>query len=367
MKSFLSYPSEQRSVARALYDFLCSIGIQPWFDQESLIGGQDWDRERKIAQRAVDLTFLVLSPETISRSGVIQREVKEILDLLETRPLGHTFLVSLRTRDISVPPELGRYQYIDFFRSGWEAKIGRAVRLKLQELRESEPPTLTAFLAAQESAQGVQFKALRFHTQAAEAQADYFVYQQSGEYWEYINAEIVADIVGGFLAAKYAEIRGDVPAPNYWVRRVEEHFRQGELVSLRIDASQYFGGAYPNHGVYTMNFGGADVGKVGIRELFGYDTDVRRLIFDHCNRAYRGRGGDDNEVTLREDDSYSDAWQKISQWSFSEAGLLISLSEWSDLPHVLGINEALIPWGEVKAKVAARYRPTPLGQFIASR
>jgi len=102
MKSFLSYPSEQRSVARALYDFLCSIGIQPWFDQESLIGGQDWDRERKIAQRAVDLTFLVLSPETISRPGVIQREVKEILDLLETRPLGHTFLVSLRTRDISV-------------------------------------------------------------------------------------------------------------------------------------------------------------------------------------------------------------------------------------------------------------------------
>lgn len=366
MKSFLSYPSEQRNIARALYDFLCLIGIRPWFDQESLIAGQDWDRERKAAQRAADLTFLVLSPETISRPGVIQREVKEILDILESKPLGHTFLVSLRTRDINVPPELGKYQYIDFFRSGWDAKVARAVRLKLQELKESESPMLTAFLEAQERAQGIQFKALRFHTENTEVQADYFVYQQSGEYWEYVNAEVVADVVGGFLGAKNAEARGEAPAPNYWVRRVEEHFRRGELVSLRIDASQYFGGAYPNNGVYTMNFGGAEVGKVGIRELFGHDTEVCHLIFDHCNRAYRGRGGEDIETTIREDND-SDPWEKIRQWNFSETGLLISLSEWSDLPHVLGINEALIPWRDVKAKVAARFRLTPLGQFIATR
>jgi hypothetical protein len=367
MKSFLSYPSEQRSVARALYDFLRSMGIQPWFDQESLVAGQDWDRERKMAQRAADLTYLVLSPETISRPGVIQREVKEILDLLESRPLGHTFLVSLRTHDINVPPELGRYQYIDFFRSGWEAKIARAVRLKLQELKESEPPPLTAFLEAQERAQGIQFKALRFHTENAEAQADYFIYQQAGEYWDYINAEIVADIVGGFLGAKSAPVRTGQPAPNYWGRRVEEHFRRGELVSLRIDASQYFGGAYPNHGVYTMNFCGADVGKVSLKELFEYHSDVRRLIIDHCNKAYRDRSGDDdNTVTIREDD-FGDPWRKISQFNFGDIGLLISLSEWSDLPHVLGINQALVPWSELKAKVAEKYGATPLGQFIASR
>jgi len=365
MRSFLSYPSEQRNIARAIYDFLRSTNIQPWFDQESLVAGQDWDRERKMAQRAADLTFLVLSPETVSRPGVIQREVKEILDLLESKPLGHTFLVSLRTRDMNVPPELGKYHYIDFFRSGWQAKVARAVRLRFQDLNENEPPALSAFLEAQERAQGIQFKALRFQTMNAEAQADYFVYQHAGEYWEFINAEIVSDIVGGFLGAKIMGSAPSPPAPNYWFRRVEEHFRQGELVSLRIDASQYSGGAYPNHGVYTMNFGGADVGKVSIRDLFGYDSDVRRLIFDHCNAALRDRTGDD-EPFIRED-SYSDPWRKVAQWNFSETGLLISLSEWSDLPHVLAMNEALIPWSEVKAKVAAKYRPTPLGQFIASR
>jgi hypothetical protein len=44
MKSFLSYPSEQRSIARALYDFLLSIGVRPWFDQEDLVAGQEWER-----------------------------------------------------------------------------------------------------------------------------------------------------------------------------------------------------------------------------------------------------------------------------------------------------------------------------------
>jgi hypothetical protein len=187
MKSFLSYPSEQRSVGRALYDFLVSIGIRPWFDQESLVAGQEWDRERKIAQRAADLTFLVLSPETISRPGVIQREVKEILELLADKPLGHTFLVSLRTQDINVSPELGRYQYIDFYRSGWQPRMARAVRLRLEQLHESEPPLLTAFLEAQERAQGIHFKALRHHGPNTSAEADYFVYQQLSDYWDYIQ------------------------------------------------------------------------------------------------------------------------------------------------------------------------------------
>ena len=149
MNSFLSYPSEQRSVARALYDFLQSLGIQPWFDQKNLVAGQDWDRERKIAQRAADLTFLVLSPETVSRQGVIQREVKDILERLADAPLGHTFLVSVRTQHMSVPPELGKYKYVNFFESGWQAGIARAVSLRFGQLNKTEPAELRAFLEGQ--------------------------------------------------------------------------------------------------------------------------------------------------------------------------------------------------------------------------
>jgi hypothetical protein len=248
MKSFLSYPSEQRSVARALYDFLCSMGIQPWFDQESLVAGQDWDRERKIAQRAADLTFLVLSPETVSRQGVIQREVKDMLERLADTPLGHTFLVSLRTQEMNVSPELAIYQYIDFFRSDWQARLARAVSLKCEQLQETEPTELREFLEAQERAQGIRFRALRFPG-TAKLQADYFVYQQAGEYWEYINAEIVSDIMGGFLNAKAMALSlTSGTAPKYWERQVEEHFRQGELVFCPVSSQHNYciGFGYPD-------------------------------------------------------------------------------------------------------------------------
>jgi hypothetical protein len=95
MEIFLSYPSERLKVAREVYGFLTSVGVDVWFDKESLVAGQVWDRERKEAQKRADLTVLVCSRETVEREGVIQREVKDILDLLEEKPVGDIYLSSL--------------------------------------------------------------------------------------------------------------------------------------------------------------------------------------------------------------------------------------------------------------------------------
>jgi TIR domain len=97
MKTFLSYPSENLDLAWEVYDFVRTLGVQIWFDKESLIAGQNWDRERATAQKSADLIILICSSETINKSGVIQREIKDALDLLRDKPLSHIFLVSLRT------------------------------------------------------------------------------------------------------------------------------------------------------------------------------------------------------------------------------------------------------------------------------
>ena len=80
MKTFLSYPSERLDAAHRVFDFVRSLGIEIWFDKDTLVGGQDWDRERSKAQATTDLTLLICSPETISRTGVIQREIKDNLN-----------------------------------------------------------------------------------------------------------------------------------------------------------------------------------------------------------------------------------------------------------------------------------------------
>jgi hypothetical protein len=111
---FLSYPSERGDVARTVYDFLKSLDIDVWFDKESLVAGQDWNRERAEAQRRANLTVLICSPETIERPGVIQREVKTILELLDDKPFGQIYLVTVRTHEVAIPPELAKYHYVDF-------------------------------------------------------------------------------------------------------------------------------------------------------------------------------------------------------------------------------------------------------------
>jgi hypothetical protein len=362
MKSFLSYPSEQLAIARAVYDFLCSIGVRPWFDKESLIAGQDWDRERQGAQRAADLTFLVLSPETVTRQGVIQREVKEILELLKDKPLGHIFLVSLRTKAVPVPPEFLKFQYIDYL-LGWESKLARAVALRFDQLGLQTPTKLTTFLQTQEREQRVQFKALRFHDERVDAQTDYFVYQHGGDYWDYVNAEIISDVVGGFLRVKGQKVQTDRLV--YWQRKVEEHFRQGDLISLRISAIHDFGGAYPNYGVYTKNFGGPDLAEVRLEDLFDHITETAYLIHEYCNQDIKRQRPDHSDYDLPR--STSHPWAYLGQWGFSSGGLHIWLSELVGLPHAFGILEVVMPWVHLKPLVSSDFHDTSLGRFILSR
>src|ERR1700693_2323421 len=133
MEVFLSYPSERLSVARSVYEFLRSLDVDVWFDKESLVPGQDWDRERADAQSRADLTVLICSPETFERGGIIQREVKTILALMNDKPLGKIYLVSMRTEEIGFPPELARYHWIDYFSPDWQVQLGRSIWQKFQE------------------------------------------------------------------------------------------------------------------------------------------------------------------------------------------------------------------------------------------
>ena len=81
MKIFLSYPSERLTQAREIYAFLVSLGLNVWFDKESLVAGQDWERESGKAQRNADLIVQICSVEVISKTGIIQREIRNTCSL----------------------------------------------------------------------------------------------------------------------------------------------------------------------------------------------------------------------------------------------------------------------------------------------
>lgn len=375
MNTFLSYPSEKHESAKEVYDFIRSLCIPIWFDRESLIAGQQWDREIALAQRSADLIILICSPETVGKSGVIQREIKEAIDLAKDKPLGHVFLVPIRTEEISLPQELNRYHYVDLFRSGWQLKLAQSIKLRLEQLGSSSPAALAAFFETKEIEGKIELKTLRFEGKNYEAQADYFLYRRPGLFWDYVNAEITSDAAGGFLRAK-------VHGPNCfkdrgytgeWSLRVEEHFSRGELVSLTFAEWADWGGAHPTRGVYAKNYGAQEGGKIAIEELFDHNIETLDYIRKYCELQVRlelwdGKEESDYSLPRYDDDSeiYIDPWELFSQWNFDDNGLHIWLGQHSGLPFVMGTFNVLIPWALLKDKVATDYLKTSIGQLIIS-
>lgn len=109
MKIFLGYPSERAEIAREIYEFLKTHDNDVWYDKASLVGGDDWDRERLAAQKDADLVVHLISVEVLTRSGVVNREIKQTLKFAEDQPFGTTYVVPIRLDDLRMPDELLRF------------------------------------------------------------------------------------------------------------------------------------------------------------------------------------------------------------------------------------------------------------------
>jgi TolB-like protein len=91
---FLSYASEDRAAAQALRDALPGYGLEVWYDESDLIGGDVWDQKIRRQIRECDYFMPVISTHTEARhEGYFRREwrlaVERTLDMADD----HIFLV----------------------------------------------------------------------------------------------------------------------------------------------------------------------------------------------------------------------------------------------------------------------------------
>ena len=72
---FISYASEDRTAARTLRDALTAAGIEVWYDEEELTGGDAWDQKIRRQIRDCDYFMPIISAVTESRKeGYFRRE-----------------------------------------------------------------------------------------------------------------------------------------------------------------------------------------------------------------------------------------------------------------------------------------------------
>jgi signal transduction histidine kinase len=126
--AFLSYAKEDKPFAERIYRDLRAYGVEVWWDERSILPGADWDREIRKAISTSTWFIALLSSRAVSKRGVVQREIKRALEVLDDLPEERNFLIPVRLEDCQPSHEkLGERQWVDMFPS-WERGLATLLR-----------------------------------------------------------------------------------------------------------------------------------------------------------------------------------------------------------------------------------------------
>ncbi|MFM8620181.1 MAG: TIR domain-containing protein, partial [Opitutaceae bacterium] len=114
---FLSYAREDGAAVQRIADALRAFGIEVWFDQNELRGGDTWDQKIRSQIRTCALFVPIVSAQTEARSeGYFRREWRLAVDRTHDMAANRAFIVPVviddtREAGAAVPEEFMRYQW----------------------------------------------------------------------------------------------------------------------------------------------------------------------------------------------------------------------------------------------------------------
>jgi len=140
MQIFISYAKEDANIAEKLFQSLSELKeISPWLDSKILLPGMDWEEEIINAIEESQLVILILSFNSVTKTGFFQKEIKKAIDRFSLFPPGHIFIIPIRI-DICEPKheELKKLHYVDMF-PDWDRGIQMVVASILREATLKAP------------------------------------------------------------------------------------------------------------------------------------------------------------------------------------------------------------------------------------
>ncbi len=137
LKVFLCHASIDKPKVRELYRYLRKRGVNPWFDEEHLVGGQDWQVEIPKALATSDAIIICLTKNSVDKEGYIQKEIKFALDKALEMPEGRIFLIPVKFEDCEVPFSLSRYQWVDLTIETGYSKMMKALKFRASQLERT--------------------------------------------------------------------------------------------------------------------------------------------------------------------------------------------------------------------------------------
>ena len=99
---FVSYASEDREAARRLRDAIAEHGIEVWYDEDALTGGDAWDQKIRRRIRECDYFMPVISHATEARrEGYFRREWRQAAERTLDMADDVMFIVPVSIDDIT--------------------------------------------------------------------------------------------------------------------------------------------------------------------------------------------------------------------------------------------------------------------------
>lgn len=177
---FISYARSDQVAVKNIYSKLANLNsIRPWMDVHDILGGEKWEPVIKKAIRDSQFFLLCLSRNSIQRRGVLQKEVKTALDVLEEKLDNDIFLIPTWIEPGAVPqdeiPEtLGEYEWVNLSDPGGWDKLIRSIEVQLKRLEhDGAAAELRQVSSAGASSAGTDFKVENFIEELKQALADF--------------------------------------------------------------------------------------------------------------------------------------------------------------------------------------------------
>src|ERR1044071_258624 len=116
-RPFISYAKEDRVTAERLYNDLRQLGADPWLDIHQLRGGETWKDSISLALQGSTHVLTLISESSVTKTGFVQTEVRQALELLDNVPPGKIFVVPVRLDDSRPQHQrLNDLHWVDLFR-----------------------------------------------------------------------------------------------------------------------------------------------------------------------------------------------------------------------------------------------------------
>lgn len=123
LQIFLCHATEDKPFVRDLYFWLKKSGFAPWLDEVDLLPGQEWEYEIPKAVVKSDSIIIVLSPNSISKRGYVQKEIRIALNQAEKMPEGSIYIIPIIIKQCEIPTRLSKWQWLDFSNRNSKRKL----------------------------------------------------------------------------------------------------------------------------------------------------------------------------------------------------------------------------------------------------